>query len=567
MHPYPSKKTKIISVQGTDYEMGRQHAEQLGEDILHGMAPFFYRFFKQVLNPTGLSSLETFGLKVMSKGIGPFLVGKLVSQIPPHLRERIRGISEGSKLPEKIFLTAFVLPDLLPMLQAHWIRLKPHLAVPVTSPPLFGCSSFVAKGAQFLQGRNLDFPGVSYWDRYPVLQLTSPDKGFRYVGITSAGVPLGGISGINEEGISVAIHQHYSLQTNWKGTLPFVIAEKILNEADSLKKALDILNEASLASSWAFVVADGKTQDAFIFESNPEKKGIRWLADEGNLLSHSNFYQSDTCKRKDYATTERMNWDNFWRKSTLEKIIREQLAQLTPEIAVKALSDHTDGFWGEEKTVNRTISQVYNIQSYVIDPKQLKIYLAEGDCPIHLGSYQEYDLKALFAGQDAKTEVCLKPYSFQDPSRKKAKEEYILSFVSAFDQDFPLAYSRLQKSLESCFVPEAALVSALVNMRCGGSLGTSLELLEKAQFEIEMKMHAKGVNHFPPEYFEILIYQARAYDLKGDRIEAKRLYKKIEEHPDLRDQNIFKLAQLAKEYTRKKLGRMIMPYSTYIPFE
>jgi len=567
MHPYPALKTQIISVRGSDFEMGQQHAEQLGDAVRQGMAPFFYRFFRDVLNPKGLSALETFGFKVLSKGIEPILVSRLISQIPPHLRDRIRGLAKQSGVPENQFVTAFVLPDLLPMLQAHWIRLKPRLAIPVTAPPLLACSSFVAKGKKFLQGRNLDFPGVAYWDRFPVLQLTCPKKGFRFIGITSAGVPLGGISGVNEVGISVAIHQHYSIATNWKGSLPFVVAEKILNEADSLTGALSILNGASLASSWAFIVADGKTQDAFIYEAQPGKSGVRWLKDEGNVLSHSNFYQSASCKYSDYATTERMNWDNAWRQKTLEQIIRGNLEKLTPEIGVSALSDHTDGFWGEEKTVNRSVSQVYNIQSYLIDPTELKLYLAEGNCPVHLGGYQEYDVKAVFEGRSGETNRTLTGYQFQQPHKRKAKEDYILSFVAAFAQDFSLAYERLKTSLDSSFVPEAALVAALVNMRCQGDLETSLDFLQRAESEIARKKEAKGLKDFPPEYFEILIYQARALDLKGKRNEAKKLYRRISEDKHLRDKNIRQLAKVAGPYTKRKLSRMIMPYSTYIPFE
>jgi predicted choloylglycine hydrolase len=567
MHPYPATETQIISVSGSDYEMGYEHASQLGEAVSQGMGPFFHRFFRQVLNPPLLNPLESFGFSVISKAIDPFLIGKLVSQIPAHLRERIRGVSEGCQLPEKQFLTAFVLPDLLPMLQAHWIRFKPHLAVPVASPPQLGCSSFVAKGAQFLQGRNLDFPGVAYWDRFQVLQLTEPKKGFRYVGITSAGVPLAGISGVNEVGISVAIHQHYCLKTNWRGSLPFVVAEKILNEADNLETALGILREAQLASSWAFIVSDGKTQDAFIYEAQPEKYGVRWLKEEQGVLTHTNYYQSPNCQSSDYATSERMNWDNFSRNKTLEKIIRNHLEQLSPEIAVKALSDHTDDFWEEEKTVNRTVSQVYNIQSYVLDPTHLKLYLAEGNCPVHLGRYQEYDLKALFEGENPKSQQSLRPYEFKNPQIRTAKEDYILSFVAAFDQNFSLAYERLEKSLSSYFVPEAALVASLVNMRNGGGLDTSLDWLKKAESEIEIKMKKKGIERFPPEYFEVLIYQARALDLKGRRREALNVYKQIEKNPFLRDQNLLKLAHLAGPYTKKKVGRMIMPYSTYIPFE
>jgi hypothetical protein len=567
LHPYPNRKTQVIFVEGTDVQMGKQHAEQLGDSVQLGMAPFYYGFFRRILNPKEINPFEKLGYRLLGKGIEAVLAKSLVSQIPASLRERVRGVAEASHIPEENFITTLILPDLLPMLQAHWIKLNPRLGIPAAQPPRFGCSSFIARGSRFLHGRNLDFPGVAYWDRYQVLQVTKPVKGLKYIGFTSAGVPLAGISGINEAGLTVSLHQHYSVQTDWKGSLPFVISERLLSEADTLEKAMEILKDARLASSWAFVVADGKTQNGFIFEAHPKGAGVRWLRDEGGVLSHSNFFQSEALKNSDYATTERMNWDNFWRRQTLDNNIRKRLEDLSPESAVQALSDHTDGFWNEEKIVNRTVSQVYNIQSYVVDPVAMKLYLAEGNCPIHLRGYREYDLGELFAGTYRPSETVLSPYQFKSEENRKAKEEYILSFVAAFDEDFSQALERLKMSLYQSFTPEAALVASLVNLRIDGELDSSLEWLQSAEQSVEQKMKKYRFQNYPPEYFEVLLYQARIFDLKGQRGKAQQVYSRITKHPSLRDAGILKLAQRAKPYTKKRVKRLIMPYSTYIPFD
>lgn len=566
-HPYPAAQTQIIFTQGTEFEIGQQHAEQLGQFVHQGMAPFYYGFFKRVFSPPVVSPIEKMGLSFLETAIDKMLVRRLIGQIPHHIKERISGVASASGLNQEILLTSLILPDLLPMLQAHWIRLRPQFGIPVAAPPKFGCSSFVAKGSRFLQGRNLDFPGVAYWDRYPVIQVTHPKKGLKFIAITSAGVPLAGISGINEAGISVALHQHYALETNWSGRLPFVISERILNEATCLEDALRILKSDSLASSWAFVVADGAQKNAFIYEASPRRAGIRWLEEEGNVLAHSNYFQSEACRNLDYATTERMNWDNFFRKNTLEQKIRGSLVDLTVEHAVRCMSDHWDGFWGEEKTVNRTVSQVYNIQSYVIDLSAMKLYLAEGDCPIQLRGYREYDLTKLFNFSDGSSHRVVPGFQFAHPKKKLAKESYILSFIAAFDGKYELAFERLQKSLTEEFVPEAALVAALVNLRCEGELQDSINLLEKAELEIDRKLKNIDTKQVPPEYFEILLYQARTFDLKGERKKALDIYQRIAHHPCLRDLNIARLARKAKNYHFGKVKRMIMPYSTYIPFE
>ena len=565
-HPFPAEPTQIIYVEGSDRQIGQQHAEQLGAKIAQGMAPFYTAFFDRVSNPLDINFLEKVGLGCLQKGLDQFLVQKLIQQIPMEFKERISGMSEVSQVEEGIFLKAFILPDLLPMLQAYLIRLKPQLGISVALPQ-FGCSSFISKNKSFYLGRNLDFPGVAYWDRYPVIQVTRPKNKLSYIAMTSAGVPLGGISGVNESGISVALHQHYTTHTDRGGLLPFVITERILSEAKSLDDALSLIQSHPLASSWAFVIADGKAQNGFIYEATPKISGIRWLAEEGNVLTHTNYFVSKNCKGRDYATTERMNWDNFWRRTTLDGLLRTDLEDFSVERGLEAISNHTDGFWKEEKTINRTVSQVYNIQSYLIDFTQQKLFLAEGNCPIHLQSYREYDLNELFQGKKGASNKSRLGYSFKDPHKKLAKQEYILSFVSAFDGKDEQAFQRLQSSLELSFTPEASIVAALMNLRLDGNIDASLDFLVKGEIAVESKVRNQENSIFPPEYFEILLYQARVHDLKGERSEASRLYKKILAHSDLRDANIRKASEGAKSYSLKRAKRLIMPYSTYIPFD
>jgi len=566
MHPFPADPIRIILVKGSDRQIGRQHAEQLGDKIAQGMAPFYTSFFDRVTKPPGLSLWENLGLNVLLKGMDTLLIQKLISQIPQSFKERMAGIAEVSGVKEDTLLKAFILPDLLPMLQAYLVRMKPHLGASVAFPQM-GCSSFVAKGKKFIQGRNLDFPGVAYWDRYPVLQVIRPKDKLSYIAISSAGVPLGGISGVNELGISVALHQHYSTHTDRGGVLPFVVSERILSEARTLEQALSLIQSHALASSWAFVVADAQSQNAFIYEGTPQISGVRWLKEEGNLLTHSNYFQSRECRSQDYATTDRMNWDNFWRRETLDRILRSNLEELSAELAISAISDHTDGFWKEEKTINRTVSQVYNIQSYVIDFSDQKLFVAEGNCPIHLQRFREFDLSKIFKGDFSGSVETKKAYEFKDTSKKHAKEEYILSFVSAFNGDDEEAFRRLQKSLKFSFVPEAALVAALVNFRLHGDLNYSIQILEQGQIEIEDKVKRLGIQTMPPEYFELLLYQARGFDLKGNHSAALKVYQKILQSPALRDANIRRWARAGKKYSPKRIKRLVMPYSSYIPFD
>jgi hypothetical protein len=325
-HPFPAFATRIISVKGTDREIGRQHAAQVGDHLAIGMPAFYYRFWRAAL----LGDTQEKWRNPLRGAVGylldPLLVDQLLKNVPTFIHERIQGMVDVAGIASREYITALVLPDLLPMLQAYAGKFGLAKFIEA-NPPRFGCTSFVAQGKNFIHGRNLDFPGVSYWDRYPVIQLTEREGFLRYVGFTTAGVPMAGITGINEEKISVSLHQHYCIKTSLKGQLPFVIGEEILGRARTLKEAKEIILASEVSSSWAFVVCDGKSKEAFICESYPGRKEFRTFSH--HPMSHSNYFQTDGCRPSEYATTARMNWDNYWRKTRLENLVKEAGSNLT----------------------------------------------------------------------------------------------------------------------------------------------------------------------------------------------------------------------------------------------
>jgi hypothetical protein len=530
------------------------------------MVKFYYEFWKQILetqfdaNPWERSVLR--GIRYL---LDPVLLNRLFKGIPPFAHERIEGIAGAVGLPFRDLATVLVLPDLFPMLQAYLSRIRPQMFVEVAFPK-FGCSSFIHSGDHFLHGRNLDFPGVGYWDRFPVIQATWPAKGLRYVGFTSAGVPIGGITGINEAQISVSLHQHYCRKTSLKGVLPFVIAERILMEARSLDDALGILRSSQVATSWAFIVTDGKKRDGFVYECHPYAAGIRFLAEHEGLLAHANYFQTGECQPAEYATTARMNWDNYWRKTRLENLVRAAGHAMTPAQACQIISDHFDPYWGVEKIVNRTVSQLYNIQSLVLDPEKMRVWIAEGDAPIHLGQYQEYDLAEVLAGRNGRTDTRHAGYRFRSSALKAAKEAYILSFIAGFERKYDEALNEAERSRSLDMCAEVSLVTAVLKLK-KGDYQDARERLAETRLWLEKKVRASGRKKLPPEYFEILLFEARSLDLLGRREEAIRIYQDITSHRDLEDAHLRRLAARQGPYSPHRLSRLVMPYSTYVPFE
>jgi len=563
-HPFPAVPLKEIWVRGTPREIGRQHAEAVEGTIQQGMPRFYYEFWQRMAHPANADLSKRIGMGLAWKFLETVIVRKMHRQVPDWALDRVKGLCEVSGRDLREMTTALILPDLFPLFEVWAAKWYPQLFVEVEFPPLFGCSSFFSRGERFLFGRNLDFPGVSYWDRFPVIQVTEPKNSLRYIAFSSAGVPFGGITGVNEAQISVALHQHYSSAGSLGGKLPFLIAEQVLMEARTLAEAQEIIGRHPVATSWAFLVGDGKAKEAMIFECHAKASKVNWLI--GNHLAHSNFYQTPDCRRDEFATSTRMNWDNYCRKNRLDQLLAEAGSELSAERAVQILSDHYDPYWEEEKPFNRTVSQVYNIQSILFDLENMKVYMAEGDSPIHLGRYVPYDLGKLFSGHSGRGEASLLGYQFSSATKRSAKEKFILSFVKAFDGDFLSAERDLDASLADDYVPEAALIQGVLKLKRNQFAEAAL-VFDKARAFIEKKKNDKGKDEFPPEYFEILIYLARSYDLLRRFADAERIYDLILNSPSAKDSNLRRIAKNRIRYEPRHLDKILMPYSSYIPFQ
>lgn len=564
-HPFAAQPVRVIHLRGSEREQGRQHAEQVGAACQVGMPSFYHRLHTRLLSQQPTPWHRKALWSAAKTIVDPFLVDRLLRAVPQAYKDRLAGMAEVAQLSERQLLTALVLPDLFPLVQGGVGYILPNRFVEVAQPLRLGCSSFVSRGESFLVGRNLDFPGVGYWDRYPVLQARSPTNRLRSVSFTTAGVPIGGITGINEAQISVSIHQHYCQTVSLRGQLPFLIGETILNEASNLDEALAILKKSRLTSSWAFLVADGKRRDAFLWESTPRAQGIVRLSDRQGVLAHSNFFQTPACQAREFAATARMNWDNYWRKTRLETLVRDSDGKLTPSLAAKALSDHWDPHWEEEKILNRIVSQSFNIQSLVLEPEKMQVWFAHGNSPIHLGNFQKYDLQAILEGGSGEQPGIVPGYRFEDSRKAEAKTAFITAFIYAMDGDEPTALVHLKKSLATSFCPEVAQIAGVLCLK-NEEWERAAQYFDSAVEWIEKRLQSAPGLRTPPEYYECRLFQGRTKDLQGKHGEAASHYNALIGGKDIEDRNLLRIAKRRKPFCRQDLQKLILPFSSYVPF-
>ncbi len=554
---------KTLTLEGDGFEAGRQHVRQAGVNTCQqGMLRFYSELLERVLRQSNAPLGDRLVRGAVTSVVLPILVRQFLLRVPTEVRDRLRGVAQETGFSASKLEQALVLPDLLPWLQGQAAHFLPMHFLREHSLPRLGCSSFVARGDRFLIGRNLDFPGVGYWDLSPVIQLRKPRSGLRSISFTSAGITVGGISGLNEAQLYVALHQHYSADVSLKGTLPFILAEAILTEATNLTQATQILRRSRLGSGWAFVLADGKTRQACVWEGASSANGVRELRDQG-VLTHTNYFQSGSCRNQEFSNSARMHWDNVHRNLRMSDLLKEAGEGLTVQQAARVLSDHYDTYWNEEKIVNRTVSQAFNIQSFVLDLEAMQIWLAEGRSPVHLGEYRQYSLGEVFEGKAGRTQDSVAGFRFRSPNKETAKRSLVRGVVEGMDGNEAEALVHLKASLKETFTPEVALIAGVLSMRLEKEKEADA-LFSRAALTIESQW--RPLKAKPPEYYEIRLYQGRLADLQGKTKLANQHYQAVSGAKDLEDTCLKRLASRRRPWSRKALNRLLLPFSTYAPF-
>jgi len=188
----------VLHLKGTTFERGLQHGTLMRYRVRETIN--FYRTLPEVLSRRALdpASMKSRALLRLKRS----LVTRLMKNRDSDALEEMRGLAVGLGLKEEEIAEALVLADVFQVVSALAERRR-KAGPPVI--PGFGCTSAVRETPDnLLFARNFDFWGAGYWDANPAIIFHHPDKGKAFVSIATAGLPTGGITSINEDGIAVA---------------------------------------------------------------------------------------------------------------------------------------------------------------------------------------------------------------------------------------------------------------------------------------------------------------------------------------------------------------------------
>jgi hypothetical protein len=285
---------KVLHLRGGDYDRGFQHGRLLGslmeQTIPRGMAAAAAVCAKAI----GLDYAEG-----LARLLG--VLRNAAGFIPESMKEEIHGMADalaarGSRLNFDDLIAWNLMYDTWCYYAHPGFKDPDPDILDADIPDTIGCSSFSAWGEATTDGSlifgknmdNLDLPGIP---EGRILTICSPDEGLGYANITQAGmVAIDG--GLNEAGIAMMTHYSGSILESLRGCGIGVLSRQILQKADSLEKAIEILVANPRCTGINYHVADGKAKSSAVVEANAENTALRrpWGGDFLWSTNHCNCY-------------------------------------------------------------------------------------------------------------------------------------------------------------------------------------------------------------------------------------------------------------------------------------
>jgi hypothetical protein len=166
----------------------------------------------------------------------------------------------------------------------------------------FACTGFavpapLAASGLHLHARNLD-ADLYHWNKAPVLFLLDETGGHpgwhRYTAFGTAGLIYpGGISGLNDAGLAVSLHQMSTTEVESgflfdHGDIAPFVQQRMLREAGSVDDAVAIAEDTRHFAAWTFFVSDAKSGKVRRIEVNGER--VRVTKHEGEAVAQTNHF-------------------------------------------------------------------------------------------------------------------------------------------------------------------------------------------------------------------------------------------------------------------------------------
>lgn len=339
------RSVPILVVEGTPEEMGRRQAQLVGKTS----KPLLGYPMAFLIGTGRLSQWDQF-LEATDR---------VAEHLAPHHRKEMDAFCEESGISRRDMVNANMLVDVY--------------------RGGFGCSSIMAEPSRSatdgpLFGRNLDFPGFGTLERFSLVVIYRPTGKHAFASIGWPGL-LGSLSGMNDAGLALAVHEVYATADRAPAFAPgepfCYLFRRCLEECETVGEVEKLLEEAKRTAMFSLAVCD--RDKAVVFECTP-KNVVRRNAVSG-VCACTNHFRTPSLRRS-------LSCGRY-------EILRRP---------------HRGTFTAQD--IHSRMSQVASpritLQTMIFEPRSLRLHVGLGSCPATSCPLVAIDLKPLFEG-DATT--------------------------------------------------------------------------------------------------------------------------------------------------------------------
>lgn len=258
---YPSSKSNLfenIRIHGSAFEMGVQQGQQLRTSISSTLE-------RMIAIPKNTHGYPSGLRKVVLRA------ERLMDEVS---RSELEGVAAGSGINIESLITLNLV--LYPDIDA-------------------GCSHYVApksaRNQEWLHGANVDLPiGLLLRDALKrTVQLRTPKDGLRHALFGVAG-QIGGLTGMNQAGLALSsamLMDRPLNATNSNGLLHGLLISRLLAEADSTDRVVEMVRQLRPRGAWGLMISDTRNERATYLEFDGEHLAMEQVPEARSAANHS----------------------------------------------------------------------------------------------------------------------------------------------------------------------------------------------------------------------------------------------------------------------------------------
>ncbi|ASD63728.1 C45 family autoproteolytic acyltransferase/hydolase [Bdellovibrio bacteriovorus] len=302
-----------------------------------------------------------------------------------------------------------------------------------------GCTGISASASSsrdgaLLHGRNFDTGLLGFYEPEQVIVINRQKNGTTSVGLGSAGLHYaGGISGINNHGLSVSLHE---LQT--EGTqirydrgesdiAPYLL-HSVLLKARSLNEAIAMIQTRKGFGAWTFFISDAKTDESASIELSGDTVVVARRA-KNKFLGQSNHFLGGKTSQEGYEYSLNKTLETRARLAHVERTLNEDFGKIDAQWVINRLSGHTDELVGA-RSFGRTTTKLYTAATHVMQPGRMQWWMSVAETyPTNRSHFVGFRL--LGPGQRAPVEILGTTKAWEDPT-KPAWYDSMKYYVKAY---------------------------------------------------------------------------------------------------------------------------------------